>query len=464
MPENVVKEIVARGFCVGCGVCAALCPRENLAITLNDFGEYQSVDSGRCLDDCDLCLAVCPRYYKNANQYEIAKKQFGEINDIQVDDNAGYFIGCFSGHVKDRRLRNQAASGGLCTAFLEGLLASGEVDGVICVRPSADTARLFEFFVATTGAQLFQAAGSVYYPVEMSEVLRKILKRKEARYAVVGLPCFLTAITLAQKKSPKLNRIIKYKIGLVCGSLPNRKFYENILNGLGLPVGSISNIKFRDTNVYANRLRGMRFTDLQGKEYLTFNAHEGKTRRSARFIYTACLLCSDIFAETADAVLMDAWLPEHRQDQFGTSLMLVRNNELMEYGTGNGRTWTAEMEETTIEKIINSQKPRIQNKRFRLLARLQLCKKWGVPYPENIHVAGKKCPDKKDVEKESLKFAGHLRSHGVLVRNKWSLLLVRVLLGNIFKDMKADIKDVVRKYYFGYKYSKTETPPQLKHD
>ena len=48
----------------------------------------------------------------------------------------------------------------------------------------------------------------------------------EKNYAVVGLPCFLTAISLAQEKNSKLKRMIKYKIGLVCGSLPNRVFNE----------------------------------------------------------------------------------------------------------------------------------------------------------------------------------------------------------------------------------------------
>ena len=54
------------------------------------------------------------------------------------------------GHTNDDKLRNQAASGGLCTVFLRALLDSGKVDGVICVRPVNDPKRLFEFFIATS--------------------------------------------------------------------------------------------------------------------------------------------------------------------------------------------------------------------------------------------------------------------------------------------------------------------------
>lgn len=448
---NVVSEIVKHGFCVGCGICVALCPRENLKIIWNELGEYQPIDTGRCLEKCDVCLNICPRFYRNENQYEIAKEQFAAIPDICYDNAAGYFVGCFAGYAKDEKLRNQAASGGLCTVFLKSLLDSNKIDGVICVRSSNDPKKLFELFIASSYVQLYMAAGSVYHPVEMSTVIREILEQDEARYAIVGLPCFLTAISLAQKKFRKLGRIIKYKIGLVCGSLPNGTFNEKILTQIGESADSIQSIKFRDTSIYPNRLRGMKLTDLQGKEHFAFNAHEARIRRSGRFIYTACMLCSDIFAETADAVFMDAWLPEYRNDQFGTSFVQIRNRELMEIVNEIKKNHLAHLNEIEIDKIIASQQIRINNKRQGLWYRIKLCEKWGVPYPGNIHLElhDKQLNDNQK-KKIALKFAEHLRTHGIQVKNRFFLFK----LLSLASEIKADIKETVRKYYFYRKYFK----------
>ena len=60
MNTNVVSEIVKHGFCIGCGVCVALCPRDNLEIVWNKFGEYQPAEKGNCLEKCNLCLSVLP--------------------------------------------------------------------------------------------------------------------------------------------------------------------------------------------------------------------------------------------------------------------------------------------------------------------------------------------------------------------------------------------------------------------
>ena len=455
MDKDVITEIVAQGFCVGCGVCVSLCPNMNLKIIWNKFGEFQPKKTGDCPAKCTICLNVCPRFHKNKNQYELSKDQFSEVPDMSFNNIAGYYIKCFAGYVTDEQLRNQAASGGLCTAFLRMLLDTGKVDSVVCVRPAINSNKLFEFFIASSYEQLYQAASSAYYPIEMSKVIRKILAQPEAHYAIVGLPCFLTAVSLAQKQIPKLRRIIKYKIGLVCGSLPNKKFNEKILAQFKLSEKSTQSIKFRDTNNFPNRLKGIKITDIHGKEHFAFNAHEAKVRRSGRFVYTACMFCSDIYAENADAVFMDSWLPEYLDDHLGTSLVQIRNHELIKIIDKIVEQQLANVSLISIGKIISSQQPRINNKRIGLPYRIELCKKWDIPYPENIHIGmNRQKTEINQKNKIAIKFVEHLRSHNLRVGYKSILPLLPYWLSHIFKESKSNLKEVIRKYYYNYQYLK----------
>ena len=71
------------------------------------------------------------------------------------------------------------------------------------------------------------ASGSVYYPVEMSEVIQKILE-VPGRYAITGLPCFIKALRLAAQKNRKLRERIVFTIGLVCGQMKSKNYTKYI--------------------------------------------------------------------------------------------------------------------------------------------------------------------------------------------------------------------------------------------
>lgn len=76
------------------------------------------------------------------------------------------------------------------------------------------------------------------------------------------------------------------------------------------------------------------------------------------FQIPGCFFCDDVFAECADVVFMDAWLPEYIDDPKGTSIIIVRNPEIAELIPGD-----ANLEEIDIERVIYSQRAALRRKR-----------------------------------------------------------------------------------------------------
>ncbi len=366
---NVFDLVVQNNLCSGCGVCAGVCPAGNLAMEWNERGEYTPSDQGRCIDSCTLCLRVCPFYPGNPDENQLAKERFEAIASIQHTPETGFFLACYAGAVSDDIVRGKSASGGLASWVLGELLSLGFVDEVICVEPNEDPEKLFRFVCFENPEDLERARGSAYYPVEFSEMMRYI-KKTNKRFAIIGLPCLVKAIRLAARVDKSLERKIPFLLGIVCGQMKSRKYTQYIASLAGVEE-SLEKVYFRgkrndapasDFNFLCRGISGK-----EGKISWT----EGVSRiwGDRWFTLESCSYCDDIFAETADAVFMDAWLPEYVNDSRGTSLAVIRNPEILKILERNSGS-KLDIRRLPAEKIIQSQQGVIQNKRRVLSYRL----------------------------------------------------------------------------------------------
>lgn len=373
-----LNQIVADGFCVGCGVCAGVCPRANIQMAFDAFGEYKPRPLRKCPDGCTLCVDSCPHPGNSQiNQNTIGKQLFGKSSSIAHRDDTGYYLRCYEGYSPEHR--TSGASGGLATWFLEQLLIRGKVDSVVCVHPTSNPDKLFEFFIAQDVEQLRTASGSAYYPVEMSTVLRKVLRGQD-RYAVIGVPCYLSALSLAEQKIPKLSERVPYRIGLVCGLLPSTRYINAFFESIGIPKTEVASVRFRDKTYQPSRLKGLSISLKDGGCY--------RTDQRADFYWstglvtpTACMFCDDIFAETAHITFMDAWLPEYIDLHYGTSLALVRDTlcaSIIDEAIQDGMI---SIRHSNIARLVQSQKGRISSKRRYLKYRIYLAQRWNIPHP-----------------------------------------------------------------------------------
>lgn len=370
---TIIANIVEHDLCIGCGLCAALCPQGALVMQWNRYGEYNPVETSPCTTECGLCLKVCPFADSGENEDTIGGRLYGAVPGVGHRPETGYYLASYVGY--SERHRPTSASGGMATWLLETLLDEGIVDHAICVTPTGNPDKLFAFRVFDTPEDVRTGAGSAYYPVEMSAVIRQVLA-VPGRYAVTGLPCFLKAIRLAQQRNKKLRERIVVTVGLTCGQLKSRHFTDYVATLAGV-LGEVTGVRYRGkspdrpaNNFYFS------FTTADGDERRIFR-NEGISEAWTNRWFTprACNYCDDIFAECADVTCMDAWLPGFLRDSRGTSLLLVRSpavQELVERGRGIC------LEPILVEQVVQSQAGVVTVKRQHLAYRLCLDHR-GVP-------------------------------------------------------------------------------------
>lgn len=377
----MIDEVVKNELCIGCGTCAGICPQKILKIQDNEYGEYIPSEVQVCDSHCGLCMEVCP-FGDNENETQIGAKIYGSTEGIKYLPETGYYLDSYVGYSNE--FRQSSASGGMAVWLLTKLLKEGIVDHVICPTPQKNPEKLFSFEILSDENSIKAASGSVYYPVEMSEVIQKIIEFP-GRYAVTGLPCFIKALRLASQKNRKLRERIAFTIGLVCGQMKSKNYTKYIAALAGKKdLNKIQSVYYRGkdpenpaSNFYYH------FTDEHGLKYKIFwsdGISEAWVNRW--FTPNACNYCDDVFAELADVTFMDAWLPEYSKDSMGTNLVLVRSSEilaLIQEGMEKNEIYLSTI---SIEKVIKSQAGVLDLKRNQLSYRLYIALQEGQKAPK----------------------------------------------------------------------------------
>lgn len=382
--NNVCVQTVKQDLCIGCGVCAGICPAGNLVMEWTASGCYQPADRGHCIQACHRCLDVCPFQDHEENEDTLAAKYFGDIDGIHHTPEIGYYLQSFVGYANGN-YRERGASGGVTSWMLTALLRQNQIDGVVCVLPSVGDKQLFQYSICRSPQEIMGSARSVYYPVELSEVLSRI-RKEPGRYAVTCLPCVAKALRLACLHDPILKERITFIIGLACGQNKSRLFTEYCAAASGGKIDELSQISFREK--IPDEYSKMSFKCSFGENGTRRDRYVrgwqdgfGKVWSNCAFTLRPCLFCDDVFAETADAVLMDAWLPEYDNEWLGTNIVLLRNPSLLELILAGLKEGELLLSYTNIQQVIASQYTQLANKRRAILARLRFAKRSGSSIP-----------------------------------------------------------------------------------
>lgn len=383
---NVTDIITKQDYCIGCGICAAVCPKDNLFMSWSEQGELVPTSKKNCSNDCSLCLDICPFNDHEINQVDIAKDVFTNNSNLNYHNEIGHYLSSYVGYSNRKSQRVKGASGGMASWFLESLLQEGIVDHVIAVGNGQAKDRMFEFKILNTPEEVQACSSSKYYPVELSQVIKTVIKEKaDNKYAIIALPCAIYGIRLAMRKVPCLRRRIKVLASITCGQLQNRFCTELLAIESGVPVNELLRMDFRRKSDKESAINYYQVAiQLDGnegvpQENLKLPMHLWTYRY---FTQNACNYCDDIFGETADITFMDAWLPEYINDYRGNSLVVARTklaDSLLRKGMDEG---TCHLQRIPIDKVAASQTGVIYKKRQLLAGRLYRTEKWGLWYPQ----------------------------------------------------------------------------------
>ncbi|MBX3011775.1 MAG: Coenzyme F420 hydrogenase/dehydrogenase, beta subunit C-terminal domain [Caldilineaceae bacterium] len=386
--SRLEESVIAGDYCIGCGACAAVAP-QRFAINFDEYGMLKATRADTPLANIDAELpAVCPFGEESWNEDQIGA-HFFDRHACTYDQQAGYFLHSYAGHVAEGSYRQAGSSGGMTSWLLAELLAQKLVDRIVHVQasvPSESGQPLFQYQIAETLDRVRAGAKSRYYPVEMSQVLQQI-KQTPGRYAVVGVPCFIKALRLLMVAEPVYQERIAFTIGLVCGHLKSRHFASLFAWQAGIAPAKLTAIDFRHklaeqpANRYGVRMAGVvngQPTTVTRPTAALFGSNWGY----GFFKYKACDYCDDVLAETADVTCGDAWLPEYVNDSAGTNILVIRNpalQALVQQGIDAGRL---QLTAIPIEKVIQSQAAGFRHRRAGLAYRLyqqQRKRRWHPP-------------------------------------------------------------------------------------
>lgn len=328
-----IKKVLDNGFCIGCGVCSVVEAdgKQSTVMELNYAGSYQAriiaTDRDSYISEPDK---VCPFSDSAPNEDFLAKKQFsGVVNNYQK--RIGYFNKIYAGYVEDGDYRNQGSSGGSVSWIIDQLFLNDEIDFVVHVKPAENNdSVILKYQISSSEIEAKNKSKSSYYPVELSEVL-SVIKNTPGRYAVVGIPCFIKAINSLRHLNSIFEERIVFTVGLICGHLKSTRYADFLAMNAGVKPGSLVDIDFRtkidgnNVNDYGITVKGKNIDGKFIKQTVLNRDIYGASWGYGLFMPKSCEYCDDVFAETADIVVGDAWMPEFLKDSKGANVVLVRN-------------------------------------------------------------------------------------------------------------------------------------------
>ena len=292
-----------------------------IEVKMNNIGLYEEVvKAPDSFDLNSLVEKVSPHLNSVDNESAIAKKLYSEVDNINYDDRIGYYKSLFVGHVVEGDYRKKASSGGMGTWIFKELMEKGIIDGVIHVKKNTDVTSpiLFKYEISRTIEEVTEGAKTRYYPVELSEVLQ-LIKRNEGKYAVIGIPSFIKAVRLLSLHDHIIKERIVLTVGLICGHQKSSKFAEFMGWQVGIAPGDLKDIDFRHkldncpADSYAIKMKG----EINGKLKTIIRPKDelrGQNWGLGYFKTLSSDFTDDVFNETADIVVGDAWLPDYTED------------------------------------------------------------------------------------------------------------------------------------------------------
>jgi coenzyme F420 hydrogenase subunit beta len=369
LPGMDVGQVRDDGLCMQCGTCVAVCPTRAVSLDWSVATGYRvAIDRVRCTD-CGTCLEACPgpgvdfrpgAWWRERNAGAATRDFLGPWRRLWI------------GWASDPEVRHFGSSGGVATAILAGLLEKDLADAVLAVGLSEEQPLQAVGRICRSPAEVAACRGSKYNVVPVNTLLRTVL-HEPGRYVLVGLPCHVQGLRLAQRRSRRLRERVVLTLGIFCGLTGEPRATEVAALHAGLDPEDLASVSYRGPGWPG----GMRLVTRDGGvSWCDYPQYYD--RQVAAHTPPRCRVCPDALAELADISVGDTWL-----DRFegcdGVSDLIVR--------TPAGERSAAavrdrlRLEDATPDVMVGSQAETYLVKRDILRGRLALRAAAGRPNP-----------------------------------------------------------------------------------
>ena len=242
-------------------------------------------------------------------------------------DDLGIVDKVWIGYAVDQTVRCNAASGGIITGSLIGLLEKGIIDGAVVNIPDSDFPPHGKSILAKTKDELIHSAKSIYCMTEIKRGLNIAKYDKDIKkLAVVGLPCQISDLRRSMMHDTLLADKIIICFGIMCGHNMRSSATVKALAQSGIDIKDVQEIRYRGKGwypfTYCVTLKNGDVKEVLWPDSPLQKIWDGLQDQTQR-----CLKCSDFAAESADIACCDAWLEEYRGNQEGYSIVLTHTIE-----------------------------------------------------------------------------------------------------------------------------------------
>ncbi len=368
-----VDDVVRSRLCISCGACVAFGCEESVFMSEDENTGMYLPTLRRSINTWGTGkeFSVCPG--KGYPIEGMGKHLFPNALNSNVD--LGQWDSAFVSRSLNDSILENASSGGVMTAIAEYLLNENIVQGVVVTKMqySCNGPRP-ESFIATNLDELKEAQGSKYCPVPLFGDVSQ-LESFPGKLLLIGTPCQIAALRLAQRNDSRLVDKIPFTIGNFCGGYRDFRETDKIISRAGMNKNEVDFFRYRGggqpgTMVIRSGLKQKKLD------------YPGYARMTGVIKHRRCRLCVDATAELADFSCGDAWIPEYLNSSGSWSIVMARSplakNILMSMKE-HGRI---ELRDVSEEDIKLSQKGNLTSKKNRQACRIGLYRLLGMKAPE----------------------------------------------------------------------------------
>jgi coenzyme F420 hydrogenase subunit beta len=364
MTIRTIPEIVSKGYCTGCGICASVLGEGKVRMQISSEGNMRphvvaQISSGESAQVHAICPGVTLQH---------------ESSQTGSDPIWGVLHTVRTGHALTADVRNVGSSGGVLSAIALHLLENAKVDFVAQIAASATDPLMNVMQLSRSREDVLHAAGSRYGPSAPLARLDEMLESGQT-FALIGKPCDVAAVRRLSLTDKRVLSQVRYLLSFMCAGVPSVVGTHELIRELGVDLSELKSFRYR-----GNGWPGMATAVAKDDRVAEMDYAKSWGTILNRHLQFRCKICPDGTGEFADVVCADAWYGKDGYPDFeereGRSLVIARTasgEDLIQDAVKAGAIAVSDLDPREISRMQPYQLSRKQFLLGRLLAtRLRL--------------------------------------------------------------------------------------------